>query len=113
MSPRCKPHMLTEYPLGYSKFCYETADSIETVEASGYFSPAAQFLRPRDIIELWADIASEPVHETYAVVAVDPNKQTVEVRRLDELRRSEPALPSAHRKPMGRSARGQKSARKE
>lgn len=85
MSNNCKPHMLSEYPIGYSRYSYETLDVIAAVEAGGYFGPAAHLLRPRDILEVWAEIGADPIFATYTVTEVDVGEAFVAIRLLDEL----------------------------
>ena len=88
MEPCCKPHMLSEYPLGYSRLTYETEDPIDAVEAPGYFGPAAPVLRVRDLIEVWAEIGgARPVLRTYAVTRADAAGMVVDVASVDKLAR--------------------------
>lgn len=85
MSKTCKAHMLSDYPLGYSKYSYETLDPMEDVKAPGYFGPAAHLLRQRDIIEIWAGVASDPVFLILTVTHVDAEKPHVETRLLSDV----------------------------
>ena len=85
MSTKCKTHMISDYTLGYSRYSYETTDTVEDLERSGYFDPAATILRPRDLIDVWANVGTDPVFRTYAVAMVDSQSASVEVRRLDEI----------------------------
>ena len=88
MEPCCKPHMLSEYPLGYSRLTYETEDPIAAVEAAGYFGPAAPVLRVRDVIEIWADIGGDaPVFRTYAVTRADAAGMVVDIAPVETLAR--------------------------
>lgn len=84
----CKPHMLSEYPLGYSRLTYETEDPIAAVEAAGYFGPAAPVLRVRDIIEVWAAIESrQPEFRIYAVTRADAGGMVVDVVPVERFAR--------------------------
>lgn len=84
MEPCCKPHMLSEYPLGYSRLTYETEDAIDAVEAPGYFGPAAPVLRVRDVIDVWAGIASaRPVFRSYAVLRADAAGMAVDIAPVE------------------------------
>ncbi len=94
MSTKCKTHMISDYTLGYSRYSYETTDAIEDVERSGYFDPAAAILRPRDLIDVWANIGSDPVFRTYAVAMVDAQSASVEVRPLEDVVAGTPAAKS-------------------
>lgn len=85
MPKTCKPHMLSDYPLGYSKYSYETLDPFEEVMAPGYFGPAAHLLRQRDIIEVWANVVCDPVFVILAVTHVDAEQPHVETRLLSEV----------------------------
>lgn len=88
MEPNCKPHMLSEYPLGYSRLTYETEDAIEAVERDGYFGPAAPVLRVRDIIEVWAEIGTaRPVLRSYGVTRADAAGMVVDIAPLARLAR--------------------------
>lgn len=106
MEPCCKPHMLSEYPLGYSRLTYETEDPITVVEAPGYFAAAAPVLRVRDILEIWADIAgSRPVFRTYAVTRADVAGMVVDIEPIDRLARRRRAA----KKPDGTMSAGGKA----
>jgi hypothetical protein len=86
MEPVCKPHMLSEYPLGYSRLTYETEDTIAAVEAPGYFGAAAPVLRVRDVIEIWAGIeTARPVFRTYAVTRADAAGMVVDIAPVEKL----------------------------
>lgn len=88
MELTCKPHMLSEYPLGYSRLTYETEDPIAAVEAAGYFGPAAPVLRVRDIIEVWAAIESrQPEFRTYAVTRADAGGMVVDIVPVEKIAR--------------------------
>ena len=88
MEPCCKPHLLSEYPLGYSRLTYETEDPIAAVEAPGYFGLAAPVLRVRDVIEIWAGIASDrPVFRTYAVTRADAGGMVVDITPVEKMAR--------------------------
>tara|TARA_R110002072_G_scaffold24763_13_gene83760 strand:+ start:404 stop:736 length:333 start_codon:yes stop_codon:yes gene_type:complete len=105
----CKPHMLSEYPLGYSRLTYETADPIAAVEAAGYFGPAAPVLRVRDIIEVWAGIESAcPEYGTYAVTRADAGGMVVDIAPVEKLVRCRtPGAASAPAAESGVSAAGE------
>lgn len=82
----CKPHMLSEYPLGYSRLTYETEDPVAAVETPGYFGPAAPVLRVRDIIEIWAGIGGRlPVFRTYAVTRADAAGMVVDIAPVEKM----------------------------
>lgn len=86
MDRTCKPHMLSEYPLGYSRLTYETEDPIEAVEAPGYFGPAAPVLRIRDLIEIWAGIGgARPVLRSYVVTRADAAGMVVDIAPAESL----------------------------
>lgn len=109
MESCCKPHMLSEYPLGYSRLTYETEDPITAVEAPGYFAAAAPVLRVRDILEIWAGIAGpHPVFRTYAVTRADAAGMVVDIEPIDRLARRR----SAAKKPAGAASAGVKAAAK-
>lgn len=102
MDPVCKPHMLSEYPLGYSRLTYETEDSIATVEAAGYFGPAAPVLRVRDIIEIWAGIDTpRPVFRTYAVTRADAAGMVVDIAPVEKIMRRRARRIAADEIPAG------------
>lgn len=101
MSSRCKTHMISDYTLGYSRYSYETTDTVEDLERTGYFDPAAGILRPRDLIDVWANLGGDPVFRTYAVAMIDSEEGTVEVRRLEALNGDTAA---AKTRPAGRKA---------
>ena len=93
----CKPHMLSEYPLGYSRLTYETEDDIAAVEAPGYFGPAAPVLRVRDVIEVWAGIGGDrPVLRTYAITRADAAGMVVDIVPVEAL--AQRAAPRASRR---------------
>lgn len=103
MEPLCKPHMLSEYPLGYSRLTYETEDPIAVVEAPGYFGPAAPVLRVRDIIDIWAGIeTARPEFRTYAVTRADAAGMVVDIAPVERIvrRRARPRIGTAA--PIGR-----------
>ena len=86
MESACKPHMLSEYPLGYSRLTYETEDPIATVEAAGYFGPAAPVLRVRDIIDVWAAIDTrQPEFRSYAVTRADAGGMVVDIAPVERM----------------------------
>ncbi len=88
MKSACKPHMLSEYPLGYSRLTYETEDPIAAVEAAGYFGPAAPVLRVRDIIDVWAAIEThQPEFRTHAVTRADAGGMVVDITPVEKIAR--------------------------
>ena len=100
MQSMCKPHMLSEYPLGYSRLTYETEDPISAVEEPGYFGPAAPVLRVRDLIDVWAGIETPaPSFRTYAVTRTDAGGMVVDIVPVEKLsaRRSDPTKSAAKR----------------
>ena len=95
MESVCKPHMLSEYPLGYSRLTYETEDPIAVVEAASYFGPAAPVLRVRDILEVWAGIGSpRPVFRTYAVTRTDAAGMVVDITPVEKISRRRVRRPA-------------------
>lgn len=111
MTAKCKTHMISDYTLGYSRYSYETTDTVEDIERPGYFDPAAAILRPRDLLDVWANVGADPVFRTYAVAMVDGETASVEVRRLEDVGGgSAAAKPLAARKALPVS--GAKSRRR-
>lgn len=99
----CKPHMLSEYPLGYSRLTYETEDPVAAVEAPGYFGPAAPVLRVRDIIEVWAGIGdSQPAFRTYAVTRADAAGMVVDIAPVEKIARRRARRAAEAETPAGR-----------
>lgn len=98
----CKPHMLSEYPLGYSRLTYETEDPIAAVEAPGYFGPAAPVLRVRDIIEIWSGIGgARPEFRTYAVTRADAAGMVVDIAPIEKIARRRVRRAAATEIPAG------------
>ena len=102
MVSACKPHMLSEYPLGYSRLTYETEDPIAAVEAAGYFGPAAPVLRVRDIIDVWAAIETrQPEFRSYAVTRADAGGMVVDIAPVEKIARKRVRRTVAIAEPAG------------
>jgi len=63
----------------FSLFSYETEDSLERVAAEGYFQPAANLLKRRDVIMVYAGMEDMPAIGLFVVTETDAKQNLARV----------------------------------